>query len=459
MAQRKLDSHYQFLIVGGGIVGAGIFRDLALHGQNVLLIDAHDYSAQTSQASSKMLHGGIRYLENFDFSLVEEALHEKNIWLKQAPSITRERAFFLPNYKSSKYPLWMLKIGLFTYDLLSHFQNSHYKILNKEETLKALPGLNAQGLNGAGVYFDGIVDDSKLALECIYDGQLEKNAHAENYLEIIEIEKSNPFYKIKLKNNLTHEIINLTSEFVIFATGPFTDQLMHKLQIPWEDKLLPSKGSHLWLKKDSLQIINPIVMQTKDNRVVFVIPQRESILVGTTEIPLKKDENFFNIQCSHDEIEYILKLLNEYFPDANVNSEDILSHFSGVRPLVQDGHDSSKTSRNHQIFNPLTNCYAIVGGKYTTFRKMAQDICKVLMKKINETYNPNLTLNSLRKPSYINNAHNIKIEKEVIKKIISEEQPKSFEDLLVRRLSIPSEEHWLNELTSLEEIKSFYNQD
>ena len=137
---------YNTLIIGGGIVGAGIFRDLALHGDHCLLIDKNDFTSQTSQSSSKMLHGGIRYLENYDFLLVKEALHEKNLWLKLLPHLAKERPFVLPIYNDSKHPLWMLKIGLFLYDFLSGFQNSPHEILNKEKTIKNRPLLNSKNL-------------------------------------------------------------------------------------------------------------------------------------------------------------------------------------------------------------------------------------------------------------------------------------------------------------------------
>ena len=168
------------LIVGGGIVGAGVFRDLSLHGIDSIIIDKKDFSSQTSQSSSKMLHGGIRYLENFDFSLVWEALHEKNLWLKTAPHLCRDSSFYLPAFKESKRPLWMLKIGLFLYDFLSGFQNSPHEILNKEKTIKNRPLLNSKNLKGSGLYYDGLMDDIKITLEVIYDGLKSPNARAMN---------------------------------------------------------------------------------------------------------------------------------------------------------------------------------------------------------------------------------------------------------------------------------------
>ena len=184
---------YDSVIVGGGIVGAGLFREQSLHNVKVLLLDQADFNSQTSQGSSKMLHGGIRYLEQLDFFLVFEALREKNLWLKLAPQLTKEIPLFLPVYKHSKWPLIALKMGLFLYDLLSLFKNTPHKTMGKKETLKQLIGLKEEGLKGCGMYYDGLVDDSKLGLECIYDGLVSKNSFAKNYKKVFNVKKIIPF--------------------------------------------------------------------------------------------------------------------------------------------------------------------------------------------------------------------------------------------------------------------------
>lgn len=316
MDQQKIKSHYNHIIIGGGIVGAGILRDLSLHNEDVLLIEKGDFASQTSQGSSKMLHGGIRYLENFDFLLVHEALREKKIWLKLAGHIAREGKFYLPVYKHSKWSLFFLRIGLFIYDLLSLFKNPPHKILNRKQVEIGLPGLNQKDLKGAGLYSDGIIDDSKLTIDLILDS-LARGGHALNYHELISYTEENSIKRLCIENKLTKQILKISCEQLIFAVGPFTDQVMHKLNIPWEDIILPSKGTHLWLKKESLNFNDSMVLQTQDNRIIFVIPQRNAILVGTTEVALKEDENLFDIKASKNEINYLLETLNNYFPKVN----------------------------------------------------------------------------------------------------------------------------------------------
>ncbi|MGZ3810020.1 MAG: FAD-dependent oxidoreductase, partial [Bacteriovorax sp.] len=279
---------YKTVVIGGGIVGAGIFRDLALHGVETLLIEKKDFSSQTSQSSSKMLHGGIRYLENLDFALVFEALHEKNLWLKLTPHLAREVPFYLPVFKDAKRPLWMIRLGMFLYDFLSSFKNSPYKMQSASEVTKEIPILKTKGLSGAGIYYDGIMDDAKIALEVVYDALKEKGASALTYTEVLTVQKHGGKNIISCKNLLTGESFKILAEQVIYALGPFTDSFLKSIPMyHWKNVLLPSKGSHLWISKKDLPLAHPLVMTTKDNRVIFVIPHRDQVLVGTTEVESK----------------------------------------------------------------------------------------------------------------------------------------------------------------------------
>jgi glycerol-3-phosphate dehydrogenase len=438
-------NEYDVAIIGGGIVGAGLLRDQSLNGVTSILIEQADFSSQTSAGSSKMLHGGIRYLENMDFALVFEALFEKNLWLKLAPHVTQEIPFYLPVYKESKWPLFFVNIGLFIYDLLSLFKNSPHKSFNKKNTLKKLKGLNATGLRGCGMYFDGIVDDSKLGLDCIKDALFDSNSEAINYTKVIKIESIENKYKLTLKDTLNSTVRMIIATHIQFATGPFTDLALKELGIPWEPVLSLSKGTHLWLKKEALEIDQAMVLQTSDGRIIFVIPQRESILIGTTELPLDKKEEILNIKATDDEIIYLLDQINHYFPKVGITKKSILSTICAVRPLVKDGGSTNaKISRKHKIFNPQKNIHVLVGGKYTTFRRMAQDLNKLLFKELDRPYNKNLTKNIFRASSIVKNPFSKPITCEDIDKIIETEFVRTKEDLIKRRLSLPSLEHYKN---------------
>jgi glycerol-3-phosphate dehydrogenase len=437
---------YNTVIVGGGIVGAGLFRDLSLHGVSTLLIDKHDFCSQTSSASSKMLHGGIRYLENLDFALVHEALREKNLWLKLAPHLAYEDAFIVPSFKESKVPLWQLGLGLLLYDFLSQFKNSPFKILSKNKTLDYLKGLQTNTLKGAGLYHDAVVDDLLLGLENIYDGLLEEKSQAFNHMELVSVDYSNKPILLELFDRLTEKSYFIECENLVFATGPFTDQLLKNFpQITWKPTILPSKGGHLWIHKDSLEITSPMVLETVDQRIIFVIPYSHAILVGTTEVLLEPNEDYFDLKISQNETDYLLKNLNEYFPTSHISEKNILASFSGVRPLVrEDGEsDMNKTTREHKVFRPQKNTHVILGGKYTTFRTMVQETAASIVQTNNRSYCSNKTLRPLRQRSTVLPFQpREEISTSMLENILKHECPKNLDDLLKRRLKVPKKDLW-----------------
>jgi glycerol-3-phosphate dehydrogenase len=452
----QAEDHYDVIIVGAGIVGAGIFRDLSLHGLKCLIIDKKDFGSQTSQSSSKMLHGGIRYLENFDFSLVHEALHEKNLWLQLAPHLCYEDSFYLPVFKESAKPFWMLKIGLFIYDLLSGFQNTAYRILNKEAAILEIPNIKQLGLKGAGIYYDGIMDDVKLTLEVIYDAVQEESCHALNYVELVEFKNIGSQNQLELKDTITKETRRITSTHTVMALGPFADKfLMGQKNIPWTPKLVPSKGSHIWIKKEALDLKHPMVLNTIDGRIIFVIPRNDAILVGTTEIETVED--FFDMKPSDAEIQYLLDNLNEYFPNQKIDQKQVLASFAGIRPLVKDenakGESLKQTSRVHHTYQPFSNLHVILGGKYTTFRVMGQEISRTIVQSLNKVFNSSLSKKKLRQQSIVLPFEKTddRLTSEDITKIIKNEYVRTVEDLTERRLGLRNSGHWTHE-PSLEEL-------
>ncbi len=451
---------FEVVIVGGGINGCGLIRDLALNGVEGLLLDKGDYSSQTSQGSSKMLHGGIRYLENLDFGLVQEALEEKNLWLRLTPHLCFEREFYLPLYTYSKYRPFMLKAGLLLYDFLSHFQNRPHAMLSKAQALAQVPSLDERSLLGAGKYYDGVVDDAKLSLECLYDGLLEGCAQAKSYCEVTQTRKTPEGYEVSFRSLKTGQEETVAAKFLVFTTGPFTDLLLPKLGIPWTPQLLPSKGIHLWLKKGTIEAHGSVVLTTRDNRVVFVIPQRNSILVGTTETPV--DQEIFDIRATQDEIAYLLGVLREYFPGAQLDESAIISTFAAVRPLVrEEGHTGAlgKVSRFHKIYRPDQSSYVLIGGKYTTFRRMVQELAQEIVPRLGHRYRPNLTLNPLRQRSLMPTfGEKPVLTRELLRQIIKTEYVTTFDDLVRRRLSLLEGPEDLKDVLGLPvaEVRSFF---
>lgn len=398
----KINEHYDLVIVGAGINGAGVFRDAALNNFKVLLIDSQDLCTQTSARSSKLLHGGIRYLQTLDFALIAEALQEKNLWLKLAPKLTRQQPFVLPIYKDSPNSLFEMFLGMKLYDALSGFKKPRPETISKNQLLHLMPHIKSTGLKGAGLYYDGVVDDKGLALLCIEDG-LKKSPQAKvlTHCEIMGIDSQN----INIHLNLKHQdsILNVSTNDLVFCTGPFTDQLLPKLGIPWKNTLALSKGSHLWLRKDLLNIQHALVMQDKSGRVIFLIPYPDKILLGTTELPLTHKDPLFDIGISPEEISYLKDRFQEYFPNIKIKDDDILGTYCGIRPLVSLSPSSvsdndgklGKISRHHHLFHPHPQMTVLLGGKYTTFRTMSQDVMKYVSHRQNRAYNNLLTLNEL----------------------------------------------------------------
>ena len=444
---KNIPETFDTIIVGGGIVGAGIFRDLSLHGIKTLIVDKRDFGSQTSQSSSKMFHGGIRYLESFDLFLVWEALHEKNLWIKNAPHLCKELPFNIPTYKESKNPKWQLALGVKIYDFLSGFKNSPSKVLSEDKTISLFPEIKTKSLTGSVQYYDAVVDDAKMAIDNIIDGELQKNSSALNYTEFVSFEKESksPMYKVLLKDTFTGLLKTIKTPNLIFAVGPFTDDLLLTLEgLNWEKHLLPTKGSHIWLTKDSLNIKTSLVLQTKDNRILFVIPYSNKILAGTTEIAI---DNFpLDISPDKSEVDYIIENINEYFPKASVDKNNIISTYAGIRPLVKSSSklSANKISRAHKVIKPLPNIFVIMGGKLTTFRVMGQQISKEIIKSFSKKYDPDKTkaLLSYKSPYSLFSKKLKNISKEAIINIIKIEHPKTFQDLMIRRLGIPSRGHW-----------------
>jgi glycerol-3-phosphate dehydrogenase len=349
---------------------------------------------------------------------------------------------------------------LLLYDFLSHFQNRPHEMLSPKETLKKLPSLDERGLKGAGKYFDGIVDDAKLSLECLYDALLEPQASALSYHCVTEVTQLAQGHQIKIQNQFNSSTETVQAEFVVFTTGPFTDKLLPTLNIPWAPQLVPSKGIHLWLESGSIKVDGSVVLTTKDNRVVFVIPQRDAILVGTTETPLTED--IFNIQATSTEVDYLLGVLNQYFPHAQISSKSIISTFAAVRPLArQEGiyPGLGKVSRHHKIYRPTSRSYVMIGGKYTTFRKMAQDLAKEIVPRLGKIYQPHLTLNPLRQKSLMPTfGEKPTLTIDLVKQIIQKEYVTTLEDLIKRRLSLFEEMDHLNEVMGIpiEKIRALF---
>lgn len=374
--QKLRNEVFDLVVIGGGINGAGIARDAAMRGMKVAVIEAKDYASGTSSRSSKLIHGGIRYLENYDFKLVFEALSERSKLFEIAPHLSHHLRFMIPLYKNSRVGMFKMGLGMWAYDALALFQSPEFhERLNPTETLERMPILRPDELKGSYVYSDGYMDDDRLVHETLRSAN-EYGAVSVNYFKASSLqwdEKGN-FQKLLIRDQLSSEEIWVEGRHLISSVGPWTDQLGHDLFKKWENVLRPTKGIHLTFQKDRLPLSSAVVMAAeKSDRIVFGIPRHEMVIVGTTDTDYKVSPD--GVVATQDDVRYLIEIVNSYFPGAKIQKEDIVATYAGVRPLVRDESSSEgKTSREHSIWSDPRGITFVAGGKYTTYRLMSQQV-------------------------------------------------------------------------------------
>jgi glycerol-3-phosphate dehydrogenase len=399
----RTEENWDLIVVGGGATGLGIALDAATRGYKTLLIEKGDFANGTSSKSTKLLHGGVRYLRQFQFKLVFEAIRERKILLRNAPHLTNIISFIIPAY--SYFNVIYYALGLYFYELLSVGSKiGKTKILSKQKTIKSLNYIKRDNLKGGIRYFDGQFNDSQLCID-IASVAYKNKATVINYFELIDI--------IKTKNKITAiKCIDKTSQFkytincknLINATGVFADSVL-KLDTPNSEKIiLPSQGIHLVLAKKNNFIEHALMMPLRfDNRVIFLIPWMDKLILGTTDT--KVSNVCENPIALENEITFLINSYNN-FCNNKIEKKDILSVFAGLRPLVKINNPNSKTSsvsREHTIFVSDSNMITIIGGKWTTYRKMAEEVIDTLSKinkdqiKPCKTKNISLNLSSTKK--------------------------------------------------------------
>lgn len=374
------NEHYDLLIVGGGITGAGTARDAASRGLKVLLCEAQDFSIGTSSRSSKLVHGGIRYLENLEFGLVHEALTERTLLLENAPHMVHPLRFLLPVYKTSRVGLLKMELGMILYDILSLFEapKLHELHLNRG-TQQAEPLLASENLVGSVVYSDAFMEDDRLVIETIRAANT-LGAHCVNYTSVDKIVESAEGLSAEITDAIGKKMYTVRAKHVVCALGPWTDISGQKLLKNWKPVLRPTKGVHLVFSRDRIPVKAGIVMAVEE-RIVFVIPRGNIVIVGTTDTDFKGDPK--DVHVDKEDVTYLLQTTNKYFPSLNLKAEDVISCYAGVRPLVRDDSSSEgKTSREHAIYKHSPQVTLVAGGKYTTYRAMAEEIVDAVLSRL-----------------------------------------------------------------------------
>ncbi|MCB0368657.1 MAG: glycerol-3-phosphate dehydrogenase/oxidase [Bdellovibrionales bacterium] len=373
---------FDLVIVGGGINGAGIARDASSRGMKVALIEANDFASGTSSRSSKLIHGGIRYLENLEFKLVFEALNERSILFEIAPHLVHPLKFMIPLFKASRVGMFKMGLGMWLYDILSLFQTPElHERLTATQTLSLQEQVKSKDLLGSFVYYDAYMDDDRLVHETLRSAN-ENKAIIANYVSAKEYSYEESIHKIKAIDTLTGQSFEIKSHQMISCVGPWTDFFAKITDDKWENLLRPTKGIHLILKRQRFNLHQAVVMGAETgNRIIFGIPRGEFVIIGTTDTDYPMNPSTVHTELA--DVEYLLKIVNSYFPNEKIEKADIVASYSGVRPLVHDKAQSTgKTSREHTIKSGKNGIIYVAGGKYTTYRKIAEEAVDRLLEDL-----------------------------------------------------------------------------
>lgn len=364
------DEVFDVLVLGGGITGAGIALDAALRGFRVALIDKGDFASATSSLSSKLIHGGLRYLEHGDVRLVYEALHERGRLLHNAPHLVRPLSFLIPFYDGSRVPPWKWRLGLTVYDLLAGQSNVHRSLpLSAAQLLRRCPELVQQRLRGGASYADAQMDDARLCLAVIRTAVLH-GAVVANYVEAIRFDRrEGNLAAVQARDVLGRREIQIRARQIVNATGPWVDDVLGRAGDASGSHLRPTKGVHLVLPDRRLHQAL-LLLHPADGRVFFVIPWLGKTLVGTTDTLTEEGPD--GLSVTEAEIGYLLEGFNACLQPPAEPTE-VLNAFAGLRPLIRARPgEPSKLSREFQLFRSPSGLLSIAGGKYTTYRHMAQ---------------------------------------------------------------------------------------
>jgi glycerol-3-phosphate dehydrogenase len=373
--RQRLNAHAQpfdILVIGGGATGGGVAIDAASRGYTTALLEQSDFGKGTSSRSTKLIHGGVRYLQQGNVPLVMEALKERGILRRNAPHLVHDLPFVVPNYQWWEAPFY--GIGMRVYDALAgRYGFGASRNLSWEETVAAIPTIETNGLRGGVVYHDGQFDDARLLIHMVMTAA-EQGAVVLNYVEVTGLEKNGDGYisGVTARDHETDETLHVRARQVINCTGVFADHIRELDDASSRPMIRPSQGVHIVLDRRFMPSDSAIMVpHTDDGRVLFAIPWYSRVLVGTTDTPV--DSVSLEPRALPDEIEFLLAHAARYLTE-NPRAEDVLSIFAGLRPLIQgSAEETAALSREHQLLVSKSGLLTVAGGKWTTYRKMAQD--------------------------------------------------------------------------------------
>lgn len=388
--RRLREETFDLLVIGGGINGAGVAREAALRGIRTVAVDKGDFGSGTSSRSSKLIHGGFRYLETGDFGLVLEASRERDLLRRRlAPHLVRPLRFFFPVYRGGPLRLWKLRAGLMLYDVLSAFRNiQRHRGVPRARAAAIEPELRSEGLCGGALYYDCFTDDARLVLETVLSAQ-EAGATCLNYVCVEALEKDGGRLAGAMLRDLDDEggSFRLRARSIVNAAGPWLDRIRALDDSSVPAVLRPTKGVHLVLPRQRVGNRDAIVLNSvRDGRILFVIPWEEHTLVGTTDTDFDGSPDRLTVEPQ--DLAYLLETLNFYFPQARLDERDVVASFAGLRPLVGGSPRGtpSAVSREEALFESASGLISLGGGKLTTYRRVAIKVVDAVARRLREAH-------------------------------------------------------------------------
>lgn len=372
---------FDVLIIGGGITGAGIAFDASSRGMKTSLVEMQDFASGTSSRSTKLVHGGLRYLKNFEVKLVSEVGKERALVYENGPHITTPEWMLLPIHKGGTFGRLSTSVGLRAYDYLAGVnREERRRMLDVQETIEKVPLIKKEGLQGAGYYVEYRTDDARLSIE-VMKAAYEKGAVPINYTKAVKLlYKNNKVAGVLVVDELTGEEYEIKAHKIVNAAGPWVDYIREMDSSKKGKTMQLTKGVHIVIDQSKFPLKQAVYFDTSDNRMIFAIPRNGKTYVGTTDTFY--NQNPQNPKITNEDRHYLIQAINDMFPEAGVRETDIESSWAGVRPLIwEEGKDPSEISRKDEIWESSSGLITIAGGKLTGYRKMAETIVNMLANK------------------------------------------------------------------------------
>ncbi len=384
-----LQDEFDVLVIGGGITGVGAARDAAYRGLKVALVEMHDLAYGTSSRSSKLVHGGLRYLENFEFGLVFEAVSERQTLMDIAPHLVHPLGFIFPIRKDSRRSAFTINLGMWVYDALALFRSPKiHKNLTPKQIKTEEPALDADNLKGAPLYYDCSTDDARLTIETALDA-VQHGSIVATYMKAVNfLKEDGRLTGIVAEDLVSGKTLEIRAKSIVNCTGPWSDDTRSLGKESQPRQLRPTKGVHIVVHSEKLQINNAVVcFHPEDGRVLFAVPWGDRTYIGTTDTDYS--ESLEDLAATKEDVVYLLKAANAYFPGNPLSEEDVISTWAGVRPLVSEPTDDdepseSSISREHAIRVDSNGLITIAGGKLTTYRRMAKEVVQHAVDQLNK---------------------------------------------------------------------------